>query len=456
MQTDSAEQARAPDPIDPSPVPAAVRHQRHRPEETVLYRLVEQHVPAFQHRLAELEQPLPAFVLDEFRSYLACGRMEHGFIRVKCDGCRHGLLAWPAACLLLQEARDLPLLRCPAHGRDRRPPGRPRDPAPACRPVGAQLPLALAHALRRTTRRACPLPRRGRAQHRDTPAAARRVGSRARRAHRRRHPHSASRKCSQSQRAPAHARARRRRRARRRAGAVPFSGRTERSAAAAAAHPPHRTHGAAAHEGRLAQPAHRASLTRPRAPRCRRRTRGGTRRPVHPPSHRRRSRRRTAHPHPGLAFARTAPHAEGACRRPHRRPARFLAPPFPFGGHRSPARPSSATGSSALPVWSHVQPSPSSASRSIPPIGSCSSSPTPSAMAPLTWCARRRTGWHDWPPSCPDRVRISPDTPSWHGGCSRPTVDCAALWSRHPQALPDPSATGARGQRPRRHRSQRR
>ena len=35
---------------------------------------------------------MPGFVLDEFRSYLACGRMEHGFIRVKCDGCRHELL----------------------------------------------------------------------------------------------------------------------------------------------------------------------------------------------------------------------------------------------------------------------------------------------------------------------------------------------------------------------------
>jgi len=32
---------------------------------------------------------LPAFVVDEFRNYLRCGRLEHGFIRVKCDGCRH-------------------------------------------------------------------------------------------------------------------------------------------------------------------------------------------------------------------------------------------------------------------------------------------------------------------------------------------------------------------------------
>jgi ribosomal protein S27E len=70
----------------------APRYTRHRPEDTVLYELVEQHLPAFQRSLAERERPLPGFVLDEFRSYLACGRLEHGFIRVKCDGCRHELL----------------------------------------------------------------------------------------------------------------------------------------------------------------------------------------------------------------------------------------------------------------------------------------------------------------------------------------------------------------------------
>lgn len=31
----------------------------------------------------------PRFVEREFHDYLACGRLEHGFVRVKCDGCRH-------------------------------------------------------------------------------------------------------------------------------------------------------------------------------------------------------------------------------------------------------------------------------------------------------------------------------------------------------------------------------
>ena len=85
----------APTPSNPSgplATPSALGYQRHRPEESVLYALIEQHLPAFQRSLAERERRLPGFVLDEFRSYLACGRPEHGFIRVKCDGCTHELL----------------------------------------------------------------------------------------------------------------------------------------------------------------------------------------------------------------------------------------------------------------------------------------------------------------------------------------------------------------------------
>ena len=42
--------------------------------------------------------------IAEFRSYLACGRLEHGFIRVKCDGCRHELLGAFSCKILCLEA----------------------------------------------------------------------------------------------------------------------------------------------------------------------------------------------------------------------------------------------------------------------------------------------------------------------------------------------------------------
>ena len=64
-------------------------YTRHRPEETVLYQVVEQHVESFFDAVAEQGTSLPAFVRDEFDAYLRCGRLEHGFLRAKCSGCRY-------------------------------------------------------------------------------------------------------------------------------------------------------------------------------------------------------------------------------------------------------------------------------------------------------------------------------------------------------------------------------
>ena len=63
-------------------------YRRHRPERTLLYRLVEEHHPAFVARLAAEGRTLPRHVAREFEDFLACGRLENGFLRVACDGCR--------------------------------------------------------------------------------------------------------------------------------------------------------------------------------------------------------------------------------------------------------------------------------------------------------------------------------------------------------------------------------
>ena len=57
---------------------------RHRPEQTLLYQLVEAHYPAFVEHLAAHERTLPVPVQREFEAYLKCGRLEHGFLRVRC------------------------------------------------------------------------------------------------------------------------------------------------------------------------------------------------------------------------------------------------------------------------------------------------------------------------------------------------------------------------------------
>ena len=66
---------------------AAPKYQRHRPEATLLYRLVEQHYPRFLAQRAAEDRPLPQYVQREFDDYLKCGRLEHGFLRVRCESC---------------------------------------------------------------------------------------------------------------------------------------------------------------------------------------------------------------------------------------------------------------------------------------------------------------------------------------------------------------------------------
>ena len=65
----------------------APRYERHRPERTLLYQLIEEYYPALKAHLAAQDSPLPGCVDREFEDYLKCGRLEHGFLRVRCDTC---------------------------------------------------------------------------------------------------------------------------------------------------------------------------------------------------------------------------------------------------------------------------------------------------------------------------------------------------------------------------------
>ena len=65
----------------------AGRYQRHRPENTLLYQIVDEYYPAFTAHLAEQGRELPGYVQREFEDYLKCGRLEHGFLRVRCESC---------------------------------------------------------------------------------------------------------------------------------------------------------------------------------------------------------------------------------------------------------------------------------------------------------------------------------------------------------------------------------
>lgn len=71
----------------PYPIAAAPTYHRHRPEQTAPYSIINQHCPRFIQEIERSGGHLPGFVRQEFEDYLKCGLLEHGFLRVKCDGC---------------------------------------------------------------------------------------------------------------------------------------------------------------------------------------------------------------------------------------------------------------------------------------------------------------------------------------------------------------------------------
>ena len=91
-----------------SPTPA-VDYERHWPEETPLYGIVETYYPQFLTRLEADGGSLPGFVKQAFDDYLKCGRLEPGFLRVKCDACSHEHLV-AFSC----KRRELLRASCPA------------------------------------------------------------------------------------------------------------------------------------------------------------------------------------------------------------------------------------------------------------------------------------------------------------------------------------------------------
>ena len=71
-----------------APDGAPVHYERHRLEQTTLYRLVQQHAATF---IAQAEAhacaDLPQFFKDGFDAFLECGILAHGFLRLRCGDC---------------------------------------------------------------------------------------------------------------------------------------------------------------------------------------------------------------------------------------------------------------------------------------------------------------------------------------------------------------------------------
>jgi hypothetical protein len=74
---------------------AAARYRRRRPEHSILYRTVQQHLEPWLAHCREGDDgdgPVPEYVEREFRRYLDCGILACGFARAYCDACGHDFL----------------------------------------------------------------------------------------------------------------------------------------------------------------------------------------------------------------------------------------------------------------------------------------------------------------------------------------------------------------------------
>lgn len=70
------------------PIKATPTYERHRPEETTLYKLVQENWLTFQQQVeSDMGYALPDFVVKEFESFLQCGILAHGFLRSQCEKC---------------------------------------------------------------------------------------------------------------------------------------------------------------------------------------------------------------------------------------------------------------------------------------------------------------------------------------------------------------------------------
>jgi hypothetical protein len=75
--------------VQPTPAARPIPYERRRPEDTVLYQLVQEHLETFLAQIeAEPGAGLPEFE-EEFEAFLECGILAHGFLRLRCADCAH-------------------------------------------------------------------------------------------------------------------------------------------------------------------------------------------------------------------------------------------------------------------------------------------------------------------------------------------------------------------------------
>jgi hypothetical protein len=77
-------------PAPPRPDGLAAVYRRRDPTATPLYPLVQHHLETFLADATAADPDgagVPQWVEEDFRAYLRCGILAHGFARIRCDAC---------------------------------------------------------------------------------------------------------------------------------------------------------------------------------------------------------------------------------------------------------------------------------------------------------------------------------------------------------------------------------
>lgn len=84
--------------LSPCPIPvplAGPDYQRRKPETTVLYQVLQEHLETFLARVGDGCANWPGFVKRELRGFMDCGVLARDFCRVHCYNCgRDGVVAF--------------------------------------------------------------------------------------------------------------------------------------------------------------------------------------------------------------------------------------------------------------------------------------------------------------------------------------------------------------------------
>lgn len=111
---------------------------------TLLYQPAQEYYPALKAHLAAQGTAVPGYVQREFEEYLNCGRLDHGFLRVRSDACHAEhhvafsckLTRTVAASKAPSEATNRTCYRKADEVKPRVPSGRKHLDSPACMLLG--------------------------------------------------------------------------------------------------------------------------------------------------------------------------------------------------------------------------------------------------------------------------------------------------------------------------------